>query len=313
MRVGFAGTPAFAARALEAIARAGYTIPLVLTQPDRPKGRGLKLEPSPVKALAASLGIPVLQPAALKSEAARAEALAIPLDVLVVAAYGLILPEAVLAWPRHGCLNIHASKLPRWRGAAPIVRAIEAGDATTGITIMQMDAGLDTGPMLLAESIDIDADETAGHLTTRLADLGATLLVQALASIDELGAQPQPAAGATYAAKIDKAEAWLDWSLPAAVLARKVRAYDPFPVAHTRIGNTPIKVWRAMEIPATDAVTPGTIVAAGAAGIDVRCGEAGLRLTELQRAGGKRLPAREFLAGHALMSQQCFDSGPAHE
>ena len=165
---------------LEAIARAGYTIPLVLTRPDRPKGRGLKLEPSPVKALAASLGIPVLQPATLKSEAARAEALAIPLDVLVVAAYGLILPEAVLAWPRHGCLNVHASKLPRWRGAAPIPRAIEAGDATTGITIMQMDAGLDTGDTVLAESLSIVADETASTLHERLAELGARLIVHAL-------------------------------------------------------------------------------------------------------------------------------------
>jgi methionyl-tRNA formyltransferase len=242
--------------------------------------------------------------------------------VLIVAAYGLILPQSVLdiprglraGWtPKLSAINVHASLLPRWRGAAPIARAIEAGDCETGITIMQMDAGLDTGPMLLAESIDIDADETAGHLTTRLADLGATLLVRALGSIAQLSAQSQPAAGATYAAKIDKAEAWLDWSLPAAVLARKVRAYDPFPVAHTRIGQALIKVWRAIEIPATAEVAPGTIVAAGTVGIDVRCGEGCLRLTELQRPGGNRLAAREYLAGHALLPLQCFGSGPAHE
>ncbi len=330
MRIVFAGTPDFAARSLAALIAAapaaGWSLPLVLTQPDRPAGRGLRLTPSPVKSLALAHGLTVDTPVSLRkgpdAEAAQRRIAAVEPDVLIVAAYGLILPQSVLdiprglgaGWtPKLSAINVHASLLPRWRGAAPIARAIEAGDRATGITIMQMDAGLDTGPMLLAESIDIDADETAGHLTTRLADLGATLLVRALGSIDELGAQPQPAAGATYAAKIDKAEAWLDWSLPAAVLARKVRAYDPFPVAHTRIGNAPIKVWRAMEIPATDEVAPGTIVAAGAAGIDVRCGEAGLRLTELQRAGGKRLPAREFLAGHALMSQQCFDSGPAHE
>jgi methionyl-tRNA formyltransferase len=271
-------------------------------------------------------GLTVDTPVSLRkgpeAEAAQRRIAAAEPDVLIVAAYGLILPQSVLDIPRGvrpewspklSAINVHASLLPRWRGAAPIARAIEAGDRATGITIMQMDAGLDTGPMLLAESIDIDADETAGHLTTRLADLGAALLVRALRSIAQLTAKPQPAAGATYAAKIDKAEAWLDWSLPATVLARKVRAYDPFPVAHTRMGDASIKVWRAKEIPVTAEVAPGTIIAAGAAGIDVRCGQGGLRLTELQRPGGKRLAAREFLAGHALAPPQCFAVGPVHE
>jgi len=330
MRIVFAGTPDFAARSLAALIAAapaaGWSLPLVLTQPDRPAGRGLRLTPSPVKSLALAHGLTVDTPVSLRkgpeAEAALRRISAAEPDVMIVAAYGLILPQSVLdiprglrpGWsPKLTAINVHASLLPRWRGAAPIARAIEAGDPVTGITIMQMDAGLDTGPMLLAESIDIDAAETAGHLTTRLADLGATLLVRALVSIAQLNAQPQSAAGATYAAKIGKAEAWLDWSLPAAVLARKVRAYDPFPVAHARIGEASIKVWRAVEVPATAEVAPGTIVAVGAAGIDVRCGHGCLRLTELQRPGGKRLAARAFLAGHALAPLQCFDVGPAHE
>jgi methionyl-tRNA formyltransferase len=330
MRIVFAGTPDFAARSLAALIAAapaaGWTLPLVLTQPDRPAGRGLRLTPSPVKSLALAHDLTVDTPVSLRkgldAEAAQQRIAAAEPDVLIVAAYGLILPQSVLdiprglraGWtPKLSAINVHASLLPRWRGAAPIARAIEAGDRTTGITIMQMDAGLDTGPMLLAESIDINIDETAGQLTARLADLGARLLVQALGSVATLRAQPQPAASATYAAKIDKAEAWLDWSLPATVLARKVRAYDPFPVAHTRIGDVLIKIWRATEIPATAEVAPGTIVAAGAAGIDVRCGRGGLRLTELQRPGGRRLAAREFLAGHVLAPLQCFASGPTHE
>ena len=330
MRIVFAGTPDFAARSLAALIAAapaaGWALPLVLTQPDRPAGRGLRLTPSPVKSLALAHGLTVLTPASLRkgldAEAAQQLIAAAEPDVLIVAAYGLILPQSVLDLPRGlragwtpklSAVNVHASLLPRWRGAAPIARAIEAGDRTTGITIMQMDAGLDTGPMLLAESIDIDADETAGHLTARLADLGAKLLVQAIGSVAQLSAQPQPSVGVSYAAKIDKAEAWLDWSLPATVLARKVRAYDPFPVAHTRIGDVSIRVWRALEIPAVADVAPGTIVAASAAGIDVHCGQGGLRLTELQRPGGKRLMAREFLAGHALVPLQRFGPGPAHE
>jgi len=330
MRIVFAGTPDFAARSLAGLIAAapgaGWSLPLVLTQPDRPAGRGMRLTPSPVKSLALAHDLTVATPMSLRKgpdvEAALQRIAAAEPDVLIVAAYGLILPQAVLDLPRGlragwmpklSAINVHASLLPRWRGAAPIARAIEAGDRTTGITIMQMDAGLDTGPMLLAESIDIGADETAGHLTSRLADLGARLLVRALGSVAQLTAQPQPAAGVTYAAKIDKAEAWLDWSLPATVLARKVRAYDPFPVAHTRIGDTSIKVWRALEMPAAANVTPGTIVAVEPAGIDVQCSQGILRLTELQRPGGRRLAAREFLAGHALVPLQRFGPGPAHE
>ena len=330
MRIVFAGTPDFAARSLgaliEAAPAAGWSIPLVLTQPDRPAGRGMRLTPSPVKQLALAHGLAVDTPVSLRKgdDAAAAQqrvAQAGP-DVLVVAAYGLILPQAVLDiprglrndWsPRLTAINVHASLLPRWRGAAPVARAIEAGDAATGITIMQMDAGLDTGPMLLAESLTIGAEETTGQLTQRLADLGARLLVQALHSIAMLQAIPQPAQGATYATKIDKAEAWLDWTLPAAVLARKVRAYDPFPVAQTRLGATALRVWRAQPRPLAAAAAPGTVVSAAAEGIDVACGEGCLRLLELQRAGGKRLTAREFLAGHPLAASRRFDSGPPHD
>jgi methionyl-tRNA formyltransferase len=330
MRIVFAGTPDFAARSLAALIAAapaeGWSLPLVLTQPDRPAGRGLRLTPSPVKSLAQQHGLAVATPLSLRKgdDAVAAQRLiadATP-DVLVVAAYGLILPQAVLDIPRGlrpdwqpklAAINVHASLLPRWRGAAPIVRAIEAGDATTGITIMQMDAGLDTGPMLLAESVEIGTDETAGRLTGRLGDLGARLLVQALRCADELVARPQPAAGVTYAAKVDKAEAWLDWTLPAETLARKVRAYDPFPVAHARIGDDAIRVWRAVPMPARVAAAPGSILAAGADGIDVQCGDGCLRLIELQRPGGRRLAVREFLAGHPLVPAQHSASGPLHE
>ena len=236
LAVGFAGTPAFAALALDRIAAAGFTIPLVLTRPDKPKGRGLKLEASPVAQLAGRLGLPVLKPASLKSEPDRAAALAVPLDVLVVAAYGLILPQAVLDWPRHGCLNIHASILPRWRGAAPIARAIEAGDATSGVSIMQMDAGLDTGPVIDTVAVPIGPRDTAGTLHDALAAgwrggdrrrscAGST-------ATGRLAATPQPAAGATYAKKIAREDAALDWTLDADALDRRIRAFDPAPGAH---------------------------------------------------------------------------------
>ena len=330
MRIVFAGTPDFAARSLAALvavaAGEGWSIPLVLTQPDRPSGRGLRLQPSAVKTLALAHGLPVATPASLRKgdEAAAAHrwlADAAP-DVLFVAAYGLILPQSVLdiprglrtGWtPKLTAINVHASLLPRWRGAAPIARAIEAGDPTTGITIMQMEAGLDTGPMLLAQAIDIAPDDTTASLTARLADLGAELLVQALRSVAALVAEPQPAAGVTYAAKIEKAEAWLDWTAAATVLARKVRAFDPFPVALARMGETPIKIWRAEPMANSAAAAPGTIVAIGPGGIDVACGAGCLRLTELQRPGGKRLPAREFLAGFPLAAAQRFELGPAHD
>ncbi len=304
MRVAFAGTPDFARAALERLHTAGFEIPLVLTQPDRPAGRGLQLQPSPVKAFALQHGLPIAQPRSLRldgkfpEDAAQArEALdAARLDVLVVAAFGLILPQWVLSLPRLGCLNIHASLLPRWRGAAPIHRAIEAGDARTGITIMQMDAGLDTGAMLLVESIAIAADDTTARLHDRLAELGARLVVEALemAARGGLTPTPQPAEGVTYAHKIEKSEAAVDWRLPAEVIERRIRAFDPFPGASSVIGGETVKLWRAQVLPGTAGVA-GTVLAAGVDGITVACGQGALRLTELQRPGGKRVGAAQFL------------------
>jgi len=306
MRVAFAGTPEFAQVALARLHAAGFAIPLVLTQPDRPAGRGMKLQASPVKTFALEQGIPVTQPRSLRldgkypadARAAREALLAARPDVLVVAAYGLILPQWVLDLPPRGAVNIHASLLPRWRGAAPIHRAIEAGDARTGITIMQMDAGLDTGDMLLAEAVDIAADDTTGTLHDRLAALGGRLVVQALAHAEAgtLARTPQPAAGATYAHKIDKAEALLDWRQPAAVLERRIRAFDPFPGAGALLDGEPFKVWRAQPAPGHG--EPGEVLAADGDRLLVACGDGALRLAELQRPGGKRVPARAFLQAH---------------
>jgi methionyl-tRNA formyltransferase len=299
MKVVFAGTPAFAATALEAILAAGHVVPLVLTQPDRPSGRGMKVEPGPVKRVALGAGIPVLQPSSLKREPDVVTTLAAtPHDVMVVAAYGLILPQAVLDIPPRGCLNIHASLLPRWRGAAPIQRAIEAGDSETGVCIMQMDAGLDTGAVLLEKRIPIAPDINAARLTDRLAALGGEAIVEALARLDTLHALAQPTEGVTYAAKIDKAEAQIDFRQPASVLARKVRAYDPFPGAGTHEGTRAFKIWKAHAEPG--AAAPGTVVRADASAVAIACGDGLLVATELQRPGGKRLPAREFLAGFPL-------------
>ncbi|MCF8175572.1 MAG: methionyl-tRNA formyltransferase [Burkholderiaceae bacterium] len=302
MKLIFAGTPEFAARALESILAAGHEVVLVLTQPDRPAGRGMTLQASAVKKVALAHRIPLYQPARLKDPATH-ETIHLACtgqgaELMVVAAYGLILPQAVLDLPRRGCINIHASLLPRWRGAAPIHRAIEAGDGKTGITIMQMEAGLDTGPMLLAETLAIDAQDSTGSLHDRLAELGGKLIVTALARIDELVAAPQPDAGVTYANKIDKAEARLDWNQPAAALARKIRAFNPFPGAVVTLAGEPVKVWRAAI--ADGHGQPGQILAATAEGIVVACGEGALRPTELQKPGGRRVASADFLHGTPL-------------
>ncbi len=300
MRVIFAGTPEFAAQALAAILAAGHHVPLVLTQPDRPAGRGMKLQPSAVKQLALAHNLPVFQPDRLKDPTTHDPIRTAQADVMVVAAYGLILPQAVLDMPRFGCLNIHASLLPRWRGAAPIQRAIEAGDEETGVTIMQMDAGLDTGAMLLAEALKVGAGDTAGELHDRLATLGARLIVEALAQRDALVPVAQPTSGMTYAAKISKAEAQLDWNQPADTLARKIRAYNPFPGATLTLAGEPVKVWRAEAVAGTG--NPGQILAAEADGIIIATSHGALRLTELQKPGGRRLTSAEFLRGNLLAS-----------
>ncbi|MBK8105321.1 MAG: methionyl-tRNA formyltransferase [Betaproteobacteria bacterium] len=308
MKVVFAGTPEFARVALAAIHGAGHDVPLVLTQPDRPAGRGLKLQASPVKQFAQAHGLPLAQPRSLRldgkypEEAAAARTAleqAAP-DVMVVAAYGLILPPWVLALPRHGCLNIHGSLLPRWRGAAPIQRAIEAGDAETGITVMQMDAGLDTGAMLLAEALPIVPTDTSATLHDRLAALGARLIDQALALLAQgaLQPRPQPAEGVTYAHKIEKAEAAIAWQAPAAVVERRLRAFDPFPGATAVLGGQPVKVWRGRVVPGSG--VPGQVLQAGEGRLVVACGQDALELLEVQLAGGRRIPAREFLQRHPV-------------
>ena len=301
MKLIFAGTPEFAATALEALIAAGHEIALVLTQPDRPAGRGMVLQASAVKKVALAHGIPVFQPERLKDPATHEPIRAACIDgadLMVVAAYGLILPQAVLDLPRRGCINIHASLLPRWRGAAPIHRAIEAGDAQTGITIMRMEAGLDTGPMLLSAAIDIDAQDTTGSLHDKLAELGGKLVVEALEGFDQLPAVSQPEVGVTYANKIDKVEAKLDWNLPAATLARRVRAFNPFPGAVVTLAGEPVKVWRGDVVVARG--WPGQVLAADGAGIVVACAEDALRLTELQKPGGRRVASADFLHGNPL-------------
>ena len=308
LRVAFAGTPEFAAQALDSILKAGYAVPLVLTQPDRPAGRGMKLSPSAVKQLALAHGIEVDQPEKLRTDAQRARLAACAPDVLVVAAYGLLLPPAVLALPRLGCINIHASLLPRWRGAAPIHRAIEAGDAETGITIMQMDEGLDTGPMLLRRALPIAADDTTASLHDRLAALGGECIVEALGALagGGLAATPQPAEGVTYAAKSGRAEADIDWSRPAAEIERAMRAFDPFPGAVSTLRDTAVKCWKAQVVAGEG--EPGRVLAVEADGIVVACGRDALRCTVLQRPGSKRLPAGEFLRGFPVSAGERFAS-----
>ena len=317
MRVIFAGTPEFARVALERLHSAGFALPLVLTQPDRPAGRGMKLQPSPVKQFALEHGLPLAQPRSLRPDgkypddaaSAKAAIEQAGADVMIVAAYGLILPQWVLDTPRLGCLNIHASLLPRWRGAAPIHRAIEAGDSHAGVTIMQMDAGLDTGNMLLAERVAIDAHDTTGSLQDKLAALGGRLVVQALqlAVAGGLKPVPQPTEGVTYAHKIDKAEAAIDWSQPAQVIARRIRAFDPSPGASSVLGAQQIKLWGGEVMRGGDGPA-GRVIAASPAGLDVRCGQDVLRITQLQRAGGKRLAVAQFLPGSDVKPGMMFGS-----
>ncbi|MDE2370326.1 MAG: methionyl-tRNA formyltransferase [Burkholderiales bacterium] len=307
MRLAYAGTPEFARVALDALLAAGHEVVLVLTQPDRPAGRGLKLQPSPVKQLALARSLALAQPRSLRLDgkypddaaAARAALAAAAPEVLVVAAYGLILPGWVLELPRHGALNIHGSLLPRWRGAAPIQRAIEAGDARTGITIMQMDAGLDTGAMLLAEATAIGADDTAATLHDRLAAIGARLIVAALDDLAQARLAPvaQGAQGVTYAHKIDKAEGAIDWAAPAAVIERRLRAFDPFPGCSAEIGGQTVKVWRGRVVEGA-AGLPGQRLERGEGRLVIACGEGALELLELQLPGGRRIAAREFLQRH---------------
>jgi methionyl-tRNA formyltransferase len=310
MRVGFAGTPAFASAALGAILGAGFEVPVVLTRPDRPQGRGLHVQPSPVKALAAARGIETLQPPTLKTAESRAAAMAIPLDVLVVAAYGLILPPEVLGWPQHGCVNVHASLLPRWRGAAPIERAILDGDRETGISLMQMDAGLDTGPVIDQVKVTIADDDTGGTLTTRLAAVGAASIVAALGRLRDKGvlrAAPQPETGVTYAPKIAKHEAAIDWTASAEAIARRIRAFDPAPGATAMLGARAIRLRRADAVSASRVeAAPGTVLAAGAPGIIVACGDGALRIAELQPAGGRTMSAAAFVAGRGIVAGDAF-------
>ena len=303
MKLIFAGTPEFAAVALRAIINAGHEVVLVLTQPDRPSGRGMKLRYSAVKEVALAAGIEVFQPQTLREHDAQERLRSFAADAMIVAAYGLILPQAVLDMPRWGCLNIHASLLPRWRGAAPIHRAILAGDGTTGVCIMQMEAGLDTGPVLLVESLPITSCDTTGTLHDKLAELGAQMIVKALHQLP-LKPNPQPGTDACYAVKIEKSEAALDWRLPAAQLDRKIRAFNPFPGAFADLDGFAIKIWRADQM--TICGTPGQIVSIDTDGIVVACGEGSLRLTELQKPGGKRLPVAQFLAGNPITEGSRF-------
>jgi methionyl-tRNA formyltransferase len=307
LRLGFAGTPEFAIPALEALVRSRHAVVGVFTQPDRPAGRGQSLHPSAVKQRAIQMGLPVHQPVSFKTPEALATLRDLDLDALVVVAYGLILPVAALALPRLGCINIHGSLLPRWRGAAPIQRALLAGDTMTGVTIMRMEAGLDTGPMLVARAVPVGAADSAGTLHDKLAALGAELIVEALDAIADGHAveTPQPAAGVTYANKIDKSEALIDWRGDAASILRQVHAFNPWPVAETRWNGTQLRVWDAEPVEAADPpkqtlAGPGSVVAASSAGVDVACGRGVLRLLRLQMAGRKPLAAAEFIKAQRL-------------
>ena len=296
MRIVFAGTPEFAVPCLRAAALRGEVVG-VYTQPDRPAGRGRELTPSPVKLEAVQRGIPVFQPENFRSAESKATLRALKPDVMVVVAYGLILPQSVLDIPEHGCWNVHASLLPRWRGAAPIQRAIEAGDTRTGVCLMRMEKGLDTGPVLLAQAIDIGPEETGGRLHDRLSALGAQVLADALGLLRatiQLPPHPQPAEGVTYAHKLDKAEAKLDWAQPAQTLANKVRAFNPWPVAEAQLLGERVRIHAAIALGETHAAAPGDVLRTGRDGIDIACGAGVLRLQTLQRDGGKPISAQDY-------------------
>lgn len=298
LRVVFAGTPEFSVPCLEACRASGAEVVAVYTQPDRPAGRGRKLTPSPVKQAALAAGIPVEQPESLKSQEARDTLAAWRADLMVVVAYGLILPRKVLALPRLGCWNVHASLLPRWRGAAPIQRAILAGDTESGVDLMQMEAGLDTGPVLLERRTPIERADTGGSLHDRLSALGAEVLAEGLRRAmagETPSPRAQPEDGVTYAHKLDKAEAKLDFQRDALSLERQVRAFDPWPVAEGEIAGEPLRIWAAEAIARDHAAAPGSVLSAGRDGIEIACGEGALRVTALQRAGGKRIGAADYL------------------
>jgi methionyl-tRNA formyltransferase len=302
LNIVYAGTPEFAVSALRALVDAGHRVVAVYTQPDRPAGRGRKLRPSPVKEAATALGIEVRQPQSLRDDEAQAALRALAPDLMVVAAYGLILPAEVLAIPRLGCVNIHASLLPRWRGAAPIQRALLDGDAQTGVTIMQMDEGLDTGAMLARSATPITPEDTAGSVHDRLAELGAQALLEVLPALDagSLRGEPQDASQATYARKLSKDEAGIDWALPAVQIARQVQAFNPWPVAETRFQGEPLKLLEARALDRTAAAAPGTPLAATRDGIDIATGNGVLRILRLQVAGRRAQSAAEFINGRSL-------------
>ena len=303
MKLLYAGTPALAATALAALLGSSHQVCAVYTQPDRPAGRGRHLQASPVKTLALAHSLPVHQPVTLRNKAVQEELQAYQADAMIVAAYGLLLPVAVLNAPRLGCINIHASLLPRWRGAAPIQRAILAGDQETGVCLMQMERGLDTGPVLWRRSCSIHPTDTASTLHDRLAALGAVALLEGLAALEQgaLSATPQEEGLACYAVKLDKAEAWLDWRQPATVLDRQIRAFDPYPVAQIQLNDRVIRVWGAIPEPGGEAIAPGTVISANRDGLRVATGEGVLNLQRVQLPGGRPLAIAELLNAHARL------------